>query len=231
MRDVSAFGLIADRYDAWYDSDQGRPVYESELKCLEALVVERRFPLLEVGVGTGRFAMRFPGAFGVDPALDALKLARNRGIRCVNGVGEALPFRDDAFMTVLIIATICFVKEPPAIFHEAARVLAPGGSVVIGFIPGESPWGLFYEKRKRDGSPFYSGARFYSLTDIEGFASEAGLRATSVMCTLLQDPAGPTRVEEPSPLYREGAGFVFLKFEKKKESGGQDRLEKIISDG
>ncbi|MCR4287453.1 MAG: class I SAM-dependent methyltransferase [Deltaproteobacteria bacterium] len=216
--ETSAFDIMADEYDAWYDSDQGRPLYESELKCLKPLVPEGGLPLLEIGLGTGRFAMHFPGAYGLDPAFGALKLAQKRGIRCVNGVGEFLPFRDNVFKTVMIIATLCFIKEPLAILHETARVLSPGGTVVIGFIPGGSPWGMLYEKKKREGSVFYRDARFYSLADIEGFAKEAGLCVTSIMSTLLQAPSGPARVEEPSARYVEGAGFVFLKFEKKKDN-------------
>ncbi|MCR4286487.1 MAG: class I SAM-dependent methyltransferase, partial [Deltaproteobacteria bacterium] len=211
------FDIMASEYDAWYDSDQGKPLYESELKCLKPLVPEGGLPLLEIGVGTGRFAMHFPGAYGLDPARGALNLAQKRGIKCVNGAGERLPFRDNVFKTVMIIATLCFVKEPLSVIHEAARVLAPGGISVIGFIPRGSPWGMLYEKKKREGSPFYRGARFYTLSDIEGFARSAGLCVTSIMSTLLQEPVGPARVEEPSARYVEGAGFVFLRLEKKKD--------------
>jgi len=212
----SAFDIMAGEYDAWYDSDKGRPLYESELKCLKTLLHEGGLPLLEIGVGTGRFAMHFPGAFGLDPALGSLKLARKRGIRCVSGAGESLPFKDNTFRTVLIVATLCFVEDPQAVLDEAARVLAPGGAAVVGFVPRSSPWGLLYEKKIREGSVFYRGARFHALPDVEGFARRAGLRVTSIACTLLQPPSGPATVEEPTGRYVEGAGFVFLRLEKTK---------------
>lgn len=216
--ETSAFGLMAEEYDAWYDSDKGRPVYESELECLKRLVTGSGLPLLEIGVGTGRFAMHFPGAYGVDPAFGVLKLAQKRGIRCVNGVGESLSFRDNTFKTVLLIATLCFVDDPRKLLLEAGRVLASDGSAVIGFIPVDSPWGMLYGKKRREGSLFYRDAKFYTLADIEGFAKETGFYVTSVMSTLLQDPAGPARVEEPYDSYVEGAGFIFLMLEKKKDS-------------
>ncbi len=216
MVEANPFDLMAEEYDSWYDSDRGRPVYESELKCLFALVPERHLPVLEIGVGTGRFAMHFQRAFGVDPAFSALKIARNRGVRCVNGAGEYLPFRDEAFRMVLAIATLCFADSPQALFDEACRVLTPGGCAVVGFIPGDSPWGLLYEKKKREGSPFYRNARFSTFDEIEAMAEKAGLHSESVASTLMQDPAGPLRVEEPSNRYVQGAGFVLLRLERKR---------------
>ena len=231
MSKASAFDLKAEEYDAWYDSGQGKPLYESELKCLESLVPEGALPLLEIGTGTGRFAMRFPGAFGLDPAFSALKLARKRGIRCVSGVGESLPFRDNVFKTVLIIATLCFVRDPLAVLCEVARVLAPGGIIVAGFIPRGSNWGLLYEKKRTEGSLLYRDARFYTLSDVESFAKAAGLCVTQMMSPLFQNPTGPASLEEPRYRHVEGAGFVFLRLEKKKESGGQERREKSCPDG
>ncbi|WKZ34103.1 MAG: class I SAM-dependent methyltransferase [Thermodesulfobacteriota bacterium] len=168
-----------------------------------------------MGVGTGRFvAMRFSGAFGLDPAPGALKFAMTRGIRCVCGAGESLPFRDGIFNAVLMVVTLCFVREPQAVFDEAARVLASGGSAVAGFIPRGSPWGELYEKKKREGSPFYSGARFLSLPDIERSANAAGFRVASISSTLFQAPSGPARLEEPVSFYDEKAGFVSVRLEK-----------------
>ncbi|MBW7957041.1 MAG: class I SAM-dependent methyltransferase [Deltaproteobacteria bacterium] len=219
---ASAFDLSATEYDSWYDSAQGRPVFESELKCLRSLMPENETPLLEIGVGTGRFAMYFPGAYGADPALGALKLAQKRGIRCVNGVGEQLPFRDGAFKTVLIIATLCFVKRPQSLLQEASRILSPDGDIIVGFISRSSSWGALYEKKKKEGSTFYRHAKFYDLPDIKGFAKAAGLCTTSIVSTLLQPPSCSSSVEEPRNSYVEGAGFIFLRLEKEKGLlGGQ----------
>ncbi|MBE7414297.1 MAG: class I SAM-dependent methyltransferase [Deltaproteobacteria bacterium] len=210
----SPFDRMTAEYDSWYDSDRGRPLYESELRCVEAILPARLHPMLEIGVGTGRFAMRFPGAFGLDPAPGPLKLAKARGIRCVCGAGESLPFRDGTFKTVLMVVTLCFVREPRAVFHEAARVLAPGGSMIIGLIPADSPWGMLYEKKKKEGNPFYRDAEFHKVSEVEKLARCSGLRIASVASTLLQDPSGPARFEEPVSYYVEGVGFVSLRLEK-----------------
>jgi ubiquinone/menaquinone biosynthesis C-methylase UbiE len=210
----NVFNIMAEKYDDWYDSGEGRLIYENEMKCLKPLVREPDKPLLEIGVGTGRFAMHFPQAFGVDPAFHALEVAQKRGIKCILGIGEDLPFREKIFGTVLIIATLYFVKDPEILLREAERVLADGGCIVIGFIPGDSPWGMHYDKKKKEGSPFYRNAGFYTLADIKGFIGEAGLEVTEIRSILRQAPTGPAKAEEPLEGYMDGAGFVCVRVER-----------------
>jgi ubiquinone/menaquinone biosynthesis C-methylase UbiE len=88
---TNIFDILTDKYDEWYDSEDGRPLYESELKCLRTMVENAPKPILEIGVGTGRFAMHFPDVIGIDPSLNALKMAEKRGVKTVHGYGEKLP--------------------------------------------------------------------------------------------------------------------------------------------
>jgi len=209
----NVFDTGAEKYDGWYDSENGKPLYQSEVECLRPLVPETGGPILEIGVGTGRFAMHFPGAYGVDPAFSTLKIAQTRGVRCVRGRGETLPFRCRTFETVLVIATLCFVKEPVLLLKEAKRVLTGEGSIVVGFIPKDSPWGIFCEEKKRRGSPFYGGASFYTFPSLEYLLREAGLKASRIRSTLLREPSVPAKVEESHEGHVRGAGFVCVKVE------------------
>jgi len=36
----SIFEISTEKYDAWYDSEDGRPLYESELLCLKPFIEE-----------------------------------------------------------------------------------------------------------------------------------------------------------------------------------------------
>jgi ubiquinone/menaquinone biosynthesis C-methylase UbiE len=208
------FDILTDKYDAWYDSADGKPLYESELKCLRPLVEAAPGPILEIGVGTGRFAMHFPGATGLDPSLNALKMAEKRGVKTMLGYGEDLPFGDATFGCVLIIVTLCFVENPLAVLKEAKRVLRKDGSIILGLVPGDSPWGAFYDEKKRTGHAFYGNARFYTLKEIENMVQAAGLKISRIRSTLLQRPGDPRRIEEPAEGYIRGAGFLCIKVKK-----------------
>lgn len=92
---------------------------------------------LDVGCGEGRFCrmLRDTGvaATGVDPtpALVAKARARDRAGRYVRGVAEALPFADAAFDLVVSYLSLIDIPDIDAAIPEMARVLAPGGTLLI----------------------------------------------------------------------------------------------------
>lgn len=209
----NVFDAMAERYDAWYDSDEGRPLYESELKCMKSVVGNDR-PILEIGVGTGRFAMHFPDVVGVDPAPNVLRIAEKRGIRTVEAFGEKLPFEDETFGCALLIVTLCFVDNPLKVLREAKRVLKKGGSLVVGLVPRDSSWGAYYEEKKKEGHPFYEKARFYSFADVQEMLRATGFEISEIKSTLMQRPDESRRVEEPVDGYVSGAGFLCIRARK-----------------
>jgi SAM-dependent methyltransferase len=46
---------------------------------------------------------------------------------------QSLPFADDSFDAVLIAVSVQYLQYPTAVFREIARVLAPGGVLVVSF--------------------------------------------------------------------------------------------------
>jgi ubiquinone/menaquinone biosynthesis C-methylase UbiE len=208
--DMDVFSKRAKRYDAWYDSEKGRPLYESEILCLRPLVAELQEPLLEIGTGTGRFATRFSGVVGIDPAYGALKMASMKGIPSVLGAGEILPFRDESFGGVLIIMTLCFIEKPTEVLQESWRVLSPGGGLILGTVPKDSHWGAFYLLKKKQGDPFFEKAEFYTHEEIERMLKRAGFKIEKICSTLLQQPNEKSIVEKSSNAYEKTAGFICL---------------------
>jgi ubiquinone/menaquinone biosynthesis C-methylase UbiE len=95
-------------YDEWYDTHP--ELYESELAVLKKVVPSGTG--LEIGVGTGRFAAALAVRFGLDPAINMLKLAQKRGIQVVQGFGENLPFKNKVFHFIQIVFLIEFVDDP-----------------------------------------------------------------------------------------------------------------------
>jgi len=203
----------AREYDEWYELH--RALYESELKLVSKFPCEK--PCLEVGVGTGRFAAPLGIEVGLDPAERALRYAAERGVEAVRGAAEHLPFRSAAFGSVYFIVTICFVDDAQKSLEEAARALRRGGKLVLCFVPRDSPWGEFYEERKRRGeSAFYARARFYAREEVELMLEEAGFEVARRASTLRSTKPGeePPAPEEPA----EGSEGSFVCLEAVKRS-------------
>jgi SAM-dependent methyltransferase len=181
------------RYDEWFE--RHRAAYLSELLAVRALL-----PCsgrgLEIGVGTGRFAGPLGVEFGIDPAVEMLGYARARGVSVACAAAEALPFAHDALDYALIVTTICFVDDARTMLQEAARVLRPGGVLVIGFIDRESPLGQDYVSHQAE-SVFYREARFFSAAEVEALLKEIGFGDLAWVQTLYS-PLSRVRKIEPA---------------------------------
>jgi SAM-dependent methyltransferase len=91
--------------------------------------------ILDVGCGTGinldPLAER-GRAVGVDLSATALAFCRRRGLGgLVQGRGECLPFPDGSFDVVSAIGVVEHIEADAAAVAEWARVLAPGGDLVL----------------------------------------------------------------------------------------------------
>src|SRR5690606_7575487 len=97
---------------------------------------------LDLGTGTGRILQLFEGLYrrgvGVDASRDMLAVARSNLDRA--GITKAsirhgdifnLPLERDEFDVVTIHQVLHFLEEPEAAIGEAARMLRPGGRLVI----------------------------------------------------------------------------------------------------
>lgn len=116
----------------------------------EALLAEARAGgvgrLLDIGTGTGRLLAELAhdatGLAAVDRSPEMLRLARSR-LGVIAGINPeirpeirqadmlALPFPDSSFDTILLHQVLHFAEDPPAALGEAARVLAPGGKLLV----------------------------------------------------------------------------------------------------
>jgi len=166
---VSPFVHHHRHYDEWFHRHRG--AYLSELLAVRALLPWNGRGL-EIGVGTARFAAPLGVEFGIDPTGEMLDYARRRGVCVARAVAESLPFADSVFDYVLIVTTICFVDNARTMLKEAARVLRPGGTIVIGLIDRESPLGQYYISHQAE-NVFYRDATFFSAAEVEALLKEA----------------------------------------------------------
>ncbi len=107
---MEIFDQYAKNYDQWYERPFGSSAFRLEVACLKRVISP--FPLsLEVGVGSGRFAQALGIPYGLDPLVELLKSARQRGVFGVLGRAEALPFKSSSFDLVLMVVSVCFLKN------------------------------------------------------------------------------------------------------------------------
>ncbi len=121
--------------DIHKDEHYFRNVFEEICLDLEMLGRSICGPLLDVGSGCGTFlwVCRSSGveAFGVEPDLDTIEIAKTLGLGgfVVCGVGEHLPFKDEAFELLTSMSVIEHVCEPAQVIGESLRVISRKGAI------------------------------------------------------------------------------------------------------
>jgi ubiquinone/menaquinone biosynthesis C-methylase UbiE len=168
------FDAIANEYDRWFETPVGKVVKELELNALlESIGNLKGKKMLEVGIGTGLFAMEFRkrGAevYGIDPAYNMLKIAQSRGFEAKFGYGEAIPYEDKTFDIVLSMTSMENSKDPDKFVSEMVRVAKDGGRVVIAVLNAIS----FYSISRRIRGMFnpndlFRGMHFYTYWELKG---------------------------------------------------------------
>lgn len=207
MANTTAFDEQTTRYDAWFDTHND--LYQAELGALQSLLPVITGQGVEIGVGTGRFALPLGISIGVEPARGMAEVARQRGIEVHEGVAEALPFGDNSFDYAVMVTVVCFLDDVAKAFYEAWRILKPGGFLLIGFIDRESELGRIYEQKKEHGT-FYRDATFYLVSDLVLLLRKAGFAEFSYRQTLFPDEMTALTVREG---YGDGS-FVVIRAQK-----------------
>ena len=98
--------------------------------------------VLEVGCGTGlilnRVAPIARRAVGLDLSPGMLQVARARGLDVIEGTATQLPFEDATFDLVYSFKVLAHVPDLAQAFTEMARVVRPGGRLVLEFYNRQS---------------------------------------------------------------------------------------------
>jgi len=200
---MSIFNRYYKRYDAWYDKN--RFAYLSELAAIKKVLPDKEEGL-EIGVGTARFAAPLGIRTGIDPARNMVGIARQRGVHAKVARGERLPFKKGTFDYVVIIITLCFVKNPQKVLKETKRVLKKKGKIIIGIINKNSFLGKSYQKKK---SVFYKQANFFTVKEVKELLKAEGFNRPSYYQTLFKPLQRIDSIEKPVSGFGKG-GFVVI---------------------
>lgn len=127
--------------------------------------------VLDIGCGTGAVLQELQAsreAEGVDFSELALEFGRKRGLTGLTlADAQALPFSDGSFQAVVSLDTLEHVPDDAKALSEMARILSPGGIVILNVPAFQWLWGphdvaLMHHRR-------YTRAQLKQRMDEAGF--------------------------------------------------------------
>jgi SAM-dependent methyltransferase len=165
---------LAERAQAehfWYHGFRGYV-----LPVLHDLAAGRRgLRFIDCGCGTAHnleLLRRFGDAFGFDLSTAALTHARKRGGAVARADGRRAPFRDATFDIATSFDVLQCVEDDQGVVREMARLVRPGGAVVITMAA--------FEALRGDHSELWEEFRRYTAPMATALAERAGLRVERV---------------------------------------------------
>lgn len=137
--DVKHWSAVAADWIAWARAPD-HDSFWAYRPALEAFIGNGQGPALEIGCGEGRVA-RALGALGYDmtvvepaPALLAAARALDSASTYHAASASDLPLDDASFDLVVFYNVLMDVDDLPSAMTEAARVLRPGGRLMLGVV-------------------------------------------------------------------------------------------------
>jgi SAM-dependent methyltransferase len=142
--------------------------------------------LLDVGCSSGAFlgsALQLGYvAEGVEPAPRAAATAQSRGLKVFNGLLHEARFDTASFDAVSLLEVIEHLKEPLPVLQECARLLRPGGVLLIGTGNTDSwqasAFGPKWDYLQIDRHGGH--VSFFNQTSLEMLSKQAGLSVAAI---------------------------------------------------
>jgi len=209
MSKTKPFDEYSGEYEQWFSDNYN--VFQSELEAIRRVLPQKGCGF-EIGIGSGIFADPLGIKDGIDPSEVMRKLARERGLRAIEGVAENLPVADKSYDFALMVTTICFVDDLDKSFKEAYRILKDEGFIILGFVDKDSPVGKLYLESK-DKSTFYKDAVFFSTEEVYEYLRNNNFRIIQTIQTVFGLLNEVKNTQLPEDGYGKGS-FVVIKAQK-----------------
>ena len=193
--------IVPATYAAWRQTALGRITEALEHRLIVDFAADvAGARVLDAGCGDGLLACSLAerGAHSVGLDADRRMLvaaaarAGGRGVHAtfVEGRVERVPFADDVFDVVVAVTVLCFVSDASVAVREIARVLRPGGRLVIGELGRWNTWAARRRVRGWLGSPVWKAAQFRTVADLRSLIEHASLSVVAVRGAVYYPPVG-----------------------------------------
>ncbi|MGD9471174.1 MAG: class I SAM-dependent methyltransferase [Novosphingobium sp.] len=222
---------LGDAHRRWRDSRLGQITDRHEAELIDELMGDVEYlDVLDVGCGDGALmaSLSRKGArvTGIDPDPAMLAAARQRAdatelpITLHRGSAEVLPFEDCSFNRIVAVAVLCFIDKPDMAVAEMARVLRPGGAIILGELGKTNVWAPVRRIKGWLGSPVWRAARFRNAAELQGFLTRQKMQVCTVRGAIFYPPIALAAMASGSIdrwLGRKmtaGAAFIAIKAQK-----------------
>ena len=187
---IKEFTKAAEVYDGGHAG-----IYEMCKKdyppILEELQKEPFEDLLDVGCGTGPMiellTAELPGRnyTGLDLTPRMIQVATDKGLpntTFIVGDAENLPFEDEGFDVVICANSFHHYPNPQAFFDGVARVLRPGGKLVLRDYTSFAPviWLMNHTEMPLAHLAGHGDVRAYTLKQVRAMCDEARLEVVAL---------------------------------------------------
>ena len=224
--------------EQYQDYARGRALTEQQpqawISAFAAVLPERR-PLagLDVGSGTGRFTPALARAFGpvtgVEPSVRMREIAQAQsqhpGVRYLAGSAEDMPVPSGSADYALMFLSWHHVQDKPRAARELARVLRPGGRLLLRANFSDHhprPWWLEHFPRGFE----VDASLFQPLHEVIAMFTSAGWRVASF--GTVTEPSSGTRGDMLERLRLRTLSF-FAQLSPDELEAGFRRLEQAVA--
>ncbi|KAF0125935.1 MAG: type 11 methyltransferase [Elusimicrobia bacterium] len=217
---------VYDQAAAAYDAEPNSVLFTETAAVLALLDLRKGDALLDAACGTGKYVREGlkggADCVGLDFSREMLALAAAKcpGARFVRHdlMSPPLPFAGGAFGKIILAHALWHLAGVAALFAEFARLLGPGGRLVVTVTHPEAAFKRFEYRREDcpggDEIDISKERRRYTLGEITAAALSAGLRPAAAETIQVDERLRPVLTEESYARVRGTPLILALRFDK-----------------